>query len=347
MVHVRIKLLNRVRVKLASGKVVEYWYLRGGSERIPGKPGDPEFMARYSELITAKIQPRAGTMLSIIERYRDSDEYRSCADRTRRDYDKQLLLIERKFGDMPLKALKDRRCRALFKGWRSEIAKRSKRQADYAWGVLRMVINLAMDDGVIDLATNPCSRAGKLYKGSRAEIVWSPEQEAAFLAAAPEHLHLPLMLGLWTGQRQGDLLRLTWSAYDGAIIRLKQSKTGRRVSIRAGEPLKRMLDATPRKSPTILLNTDGRPWTADGFSSSWRKACKRARVDGVTFNDLRGTAVTRLAVAGCSEAEIATITGHALSEVRSILDKHYFHRDAQLMESAIRKLERKGERDDG
>jgi integrase len=37
---------------------------------------------------------------------------------------------------------------------------------------------------------------------------------------------LPLLLALWTGQRQGELLKLPWSAYDGAYIRLRQSKTG-------------------------------------------------------------------------------------------------------------------------
>jgi integrase len=58
-----------------------------------------------------------------------------------------------------------------------------------------------------------------------------------------------------------------------------------------------------------------------------------------TFHDLRGTAVTRLAIAGCTEAEIATITGHSLRDVRSILDVHYLHRDPALAESAIRKLE--------
>jgi hypothetical protein len=64
-------------------------------------------------------------------------------------------------------------------------------------------------------------------------------------------------------------------------------------------------------------------------------------VVGVTFNDLRGTAVTRLALAGCTEAEIVTITGHTLRDVRSILDKHYLNRDPALGESAIRKLEAK------
>ena len=70
-----------------------------------------------------------------------------------------------------------------------------------------------------------------------------------------------------------------------------------------------------------------------------RKACKTAGIVGVTFNDLRGTAVTRLALAECTEAEMATITGHTLRDVRSILDANYLHRDPALAEAAIKKLE--------
>ncbi len=61
----------------------------------------------------------------------------------------------------------------------------------------------------------------------------------------------------------------------------------------------------------------------------------------MTFNDLLGTAVTRPVLSGCTEAEIATITGHSMSDVRTVLDQHYIHRDPELAESAIRKLERR------
>ena len=159
-------------------------------------------------------------------------------------------------------------------------------------------------------------------------------------ASAPSHLHLPVLMALWTGQRQGDLLRLTWSAYDGTTIRLKQSKTGARVTIPVGAPLKAALDAAERRSPIILLTIDGKPWTQDGFRASFAKARIKAGIRDVTFNDLRGTAVTRLAIAGATEAEIATITGHSLRDVRSILDSHYLNRDPALGENAIRKLER-------
>ena len=68
----------------------------------------------------------------------------------------------------------------------------------------------------------------------------------------------------------------------------------------------------------------------------------------LTFHDLRGTAVTQLAKAGCTVPEIATITGHSLKtitghslkDVGTILDSHYLNRDSALGELAIRKLER-------
>ena len=169
------------------------------------------------------------------------------------------------------------------------------------------MLSWGLDRGLV--AANPCERGGRLYRGSRAEKIWTAADEAAFLERAPAHLHLPLLLALWTGQRQGDLLRLPWSAYDGKHIRLRQSKTGKPVAILVGAPLKAALDATPKRSPIILTNSDGKPWTSDGFRASWGKACKAAGVVGVTFHDLRGTAVTRLALVGAPRPRSPTSPG--------------------------------------
>jgi hypothetical protein len=81
------------------------------------------------------------------------------------------------------------------------------------------------------IGTNPCEKGGRLYAGSRREMVWSVEYGRAYLEAAPAHMRLPLLPAIWTGQRQGDLLRPPWSAYDGTHIRLRQSKTGACVGI--------------------------------------------------------------------------------------------------------------------
>jgi integrase len=174
---------------------------------------------------------------------------------------------------------------------------------------------------------------------SRVDKIWTADDEAAFLKSAPVHFHLPLLLALWSGQRQGDLLRLPWSANDGTHIRLRQGKTGARVTIPVGAPLKTALDAAKKHGPLILANSLGRPWTSHGFQASWGSVTRKAGIVGLTFHDLRGTAVTRLATTGCTRPEIASLTGHSLHDVNAILDAHYLHRDPALAESAITKLE--------
>jgi integrase len=335
--HVRLKGINHATKRLADGTERTYWYAWRNGPLLHGEPGTPEFIASYNEAVARKAMPPKGTLLSVLRAYQESSEFRERAQRTRSDYAAKIKLIEGAFGDFPLIALTDKRTRGVFKAWRELLAKSSRRQADYAWVVLARVLSFGLDNGLV--AANPCARGGRLYRGSRAENIWTAADEAAFLDRAPGHLHLPLLLALWTGQRQGDLLRLTWSAYDGKHIRLRQSKGGRRVVIPVGTQLKKALDVAPRRSPIVLTTLDGKPWTPDGFRASWGKACKRAGVVGVTFHDLRGTAVTRLAIAGCTEAEIATITGHSTGSVRAIIDTHYLSRDPALAESAIRKLE--------
>jgi integrase len=335
--RVRLKGINHATKRLADGTERTYWYAWRNGPLLHGEPGTPEFIASYNEAVARKAVPPKGTLLSVLRAYQESSEFRERAQRTRSDYAAKIKLIEGAFGDFPLIALTDKRTRGVFKAWRELLAKSSRRQADYAWVVLARVLSFGLDNGLV--AANPCARGGRLYRGSRAENIWTAADEASFLDRAPGHLHLPLLLALWTGQRQGDLLRLTWSAYDGKHIRLRQSKGGRRVVIPVGTQLKKALDVAPRRSPIVLTTLDGKPWTPDGFRASWGKACKRAGVVGVTFHDLRGTAVTRLAIAGCTEAEIATITGHSTGSVRAIIDTHYLSRDPALAESAIRKLE--------
>jgi integrase len=340
--RIRLKGINSVKKTLADGSVKVFYYAWKSGPPLRGEPGTPEFIASYNEAVARKLVVPNGALLSLLQRYQASSDFTDLADSTRRSYIALIKRIEKKFSDFPLSALTDRRTRGIFKDWRDTIAAVSgRRQADYTWTVLARVFSFGLDRRII--TTNPCERGGRLYKAKRNEKIWTDDDEARFFRHAPAHLHLALLLGLWTGQRQGDLLRLAWSSYDGSHIRLRQSKTDVRVSIPVGAPLKAALDemTKTKHGPLILTSTDKKPWTSDGFRTSWRKACRKAGVVGVTFNDLRGTAVTRLALAGCTEAEIATITGHSLRDVRSILDAHYLHRDPALAESAIRKLERR------
>lgn len=336
--RVRLKGLNRVSKRLADGSRVTYYYAWKGGPRLPGKPGAPEFIAAFNEAVASKAKTPKGTLLSVMSAYQESPKFTDLSAYTRRDYTRHIAKIESEFGDFPVAALSDRRTRGEFLAWRDRLAPKSRRQADYAYSVLALILAWAFDRGLVP--ANPCERPGKLYRSTRVENVWTEEHIAEFFKTFPKVLHLPFLLALWTGQRQGDLLRLAWSAYDGESIRLRQSKTGARVRIPLGAEIKAVLDAAPKRAVTILTNTKGEPWKASSFQTAWQRAIRESRIVGLTFHDLRGTAVTRLAEAGCEVPEIAAITGHTLRDVGAILDAHYLNRNYRTATTAIHKLER-------
>jgi integrase len=256
--RVRLKGINSKRKRLADGSFRTYWYAWKGGPPLQGEPGSPEFHASYNEAVAQKVKPPTGILFGLLRQYQDSEDFRKLADSTRRSYVPLIARIERDFGDFPLSALSDRRTRGVFMAWRDKIAVASgRRQADYAWTVLARVLSWSCNRGLISI--NPCERGGRLYRSGRSDSIWTADDEAAFLGLAPAHLHLPLLLALWTGQRQGDLLRLPWSAYDGKRIRLRQGKGGARVTIPVGALLKAALDATPKRSTIILTNSDSAP----------------------------------------------------------------------------------------
>lgn len=201
--RVNLKGLNFTTKRLADGSLRTYRYAWRGGPLLRGELGTPEFIASYNEAVATKVQPATGTLLSLLQDFQVATDFTDLRDRTRSDYIKQIKLIESEFATFPLAALADRRSRGVFLDWRDKLAARSRRQADYAFQVLTRVLSWAKERGKI--AVNPCERAGRLYRGNRVDKIWTTDDEAAFLRAAPKHLHLPLMLALWTGQRQGDL----------------------------------------------------------------------------------------------------------------------------------------------
>ncbi len=75
------------------------------------------------------------------------------------------------------------------------------------------------------------------------------------------------------------------------------------------------------------------------FRTSAYVVSSRAGVTSLTFHDLRGSAVVRLALAEATVPQLATFAGHSLKEVEAILEAHYLGRDVKLAEAAIIKLE--------
>lgn len=332
--------------RLKDGSLVRYYYAWKKGPRIKAKYGSQEFIREYNEHVALRKRPQPGLLFTLIAEFKASSAFTQLSSKTKKDYLRYIKLIEEDFGDMPIEALNQKEVRGEFKVWRDRMADQP-RKADYAWTVLARILSVAKDRGRI--SNNPCERGGRLYEsGDRLDNVWDESAIQKMIETASTPLVDAMMLALWTGQREGDLLKLKWSDYDGKYIRLVQSKTirhgkrskAKRVTIPVSGPLKAYLDASKKRGLYILMNTRDQPWTENGFRSSWGKAFYKAGInEDLTFHDLRGSAVIRLALAGSTVPEIATFTGHSLKDVESILDKHYLARDVRLAESAARKLE--------
>lgn len=352
--RVRLKGVASATKVLADGTSVTYYYAWRGGPRLTGEPGAPDFVASYNAAVATRTPAPPGVFNKLIDLYLDSTEFRDeLSERSKKDYRRHVDRIRAKFGSMPLLAVDDKRARGTFKAWRDEIAAKTPRQADYIWTVLARILSVAKDRG--EIATNQCEKGGRVYASDRADIIWTAADIEIFCKKASKELQFALLLALWTGQRLGDLRRLTWAAYDGACIRLQQSKGGRkakkngrkakagpRVTIPVSKVLKAALDKAKASATTttILCTSRGTPWTEDGFQASWQKAYTRSGLPrGLHFHDLRGTAVTRLALAGCTVPEIAAITGHSMKDVEAILQAHYLGGRIELAVQAIEKLD--------
>jgi integrase len=336
--RVKLKGIASATCTLASGERVTYFYAWRGGPRLIGVPGSPEFLKSYEAAHRNRRTPDPSLFRSVIAGYLKSEAFTGRRERTQSDYLKQIAKIEAAFGDLPLDALDDPRITNDFLEWRDSMAS-SPRQADYAWTVLMRLLSWARGRGLT--LYRPPERIGHLYHTDRAEKIWTEEHVAAFMGVAPMPLQRALVLALETGQRQGDLLVLPWSAFDGTWIRLRQSKTGRKVNVPVTRRLRAVLDNTPHTSPVILTNARGLPWAPNAFRKAWGTASRSAGLMDLTFHDLRGTAVTRLSEAECTPQEIATITGHSLRDVGAIMDR-YSARTDKIAVAAIAKLERGG-----
>jgi integrase len=268
--------------------------------------------------------------------------------RTTRDYLGKIEKIEAKFASLPLSAFNatnEKKTRGWFKDWRDKIAEKSLKQADYHWVVLARICSVAAERGWINV--NPCTKGGRVYSSNRQELIWLLEDEEKFYAGAPHHMSLAVRLAVWTGQRQGDLLRMLWEKgsngepyIEGDYMYLKQGKTSAYVKVRIIGPLKAALDAERERATSRYILTGARweKWES-GFASEFSAIKNKLGFTHLTFHDLRGTAITSLAFAECTEIEIAAVTGHSLASVKAILEAHYLGGNSALAEQAMRKLE--------
>jgi integrase len=309
--------------------------------RLNGEPGSVQFIADFAKAeSTLKSRYIGDTFAGLIREYTCSREFEKLlAVATQREYRRMLTKAEPDFGDMPRDALNDPAVRKDFLDWRAAVARASgDREADNRLSVVSAMLSWAVENGRLD--TNHIKGFRRLFHADRSEKIWFPEHVEGFMRAAPVELQRALIIALHTGQRQGDILRLAWTGYDGTALTLKQGKSARAgrppltVTVPCTKALRRMLDGMERVSPLILTTRTGQAFKKRYFAHLWEFASRAAGLADLHFHDLRGTAVTMLSEAGSNPQQIATITGHSLKTVTTILDR-YLARTRGLAEQAI------------
>jgi integrase len=84
------------------------------------------------------------------------------------------------------------------------------------------------------------------------------------------------------------------------------------------------------------FGTTGKVFPFNDFKRSWATAVKVAKIDGLTFRDLRRTFVTRLQAGGISIGIAAELAGHSRLETTR---KHYTSADnAAVIQDATARI---------
>lgn len=315
-----------------------------------------------------------GSLASLIVDYKASPYYGGLDASTRRSYDWALALVEDWAGDRPVKSLTPKQCRDLYDSFADDLpaapgpdgkatAARPGTPAKAALliRVLRVVLGKARllyakdHPGWIDDHQNPARHLSipSLAKKGR---LWTPAAVAAFVAMADamgrHSLGTAAVLNEWLGQREGDLIRLGWSAYKDGALRLVQNKTGAEVELPVDlvPSLFARLEAERARQRTwsvqpmtvIAFEPTRQPYNEHTFRHEFA-AVRAAAVkgdpdkgllpcpdlDGMLFMHFRHTAVTRMAEAGVSVPGIAGVTGHSMATAQAIIDR-YLVRTRQL-----------------
>jgi len=247
----------------------------------------------------------------------------------------------------------------------AELERVSPRSVNYSIKFLRMVFKTAKEDGKYQ-DENPASgvKVAKLREASRRRGLTIPEIKR-ILAIANDEWRSLIFFGLYTGQRLGDLARLTWSNVDldRDEIRFVSRKTGRTMIIPIAPPLRVEIEKLPagdnprqplyprafasveNSGRTNTLSRQFRELLADaGLATpkAHRTTDAAPGRDGprelsqISFHSLRHTATSLMKNAGVNVSVVMDIIGHESAAVSQL----YTHVDEDTKRQAIAKLPR-------
>lgn len=323
-------------IKRYTSKGRTYYYHRPTKTRLLSEPGTAAFVeeVRRLEEKAAKKAELPGTFGALVSAYRASPEFSRLSESTKADYLKVLEYL-RTANDRPLDRITPP---DVLKIRDKAFSDRKRRFTNYVLAVLSILFNWGMPRGIT--TTNPAEKVPKIErprKMAEANRAWKAIELDVVMLAASDELRVAIALAAFAGLRQGDVIRLPWSAYKGGIIESRQAKTGDPIWVPAHSELRTVLDEARARLPdmaeklaqkgrpvpmTIVVGERGASFTEDGFRARFFKLIRELEKKewvwpGLTFHGLRHTAATMMADAGCDTRDIQAVLGHrtaAMSE---------------------------------
>ena len=136
---------------------------------------------------------------------------------------------------------------------------------------------------------------------------WRPTKSVG----PPEQRRAVYALALWQGHRRGDIAALRPEDVAGDLMRMRQQKTDKDMTLPIVASLREVLDATDMSGKTILQTAYKKPFSAKSLTGHMALWTKKAGLEpGCTIHGLRKTLGKLMAEGGASTRELMGALGH-------------------------------------
>ncbi|MCA9720211.1 MAG: tyrosine-type recombinase/integrase, partial [Myxococcales bacterium] len=198
-------------------------------------------------------------------------------------------------------------------------------EANNALTLLKSLYARAKEWDVLDESfVAPTSRVKRFPDRTRERFLTPDERRrlARFLENAHEHENggfrwesiCAIRLLAYTGMRRGEVVGLTWAMVDWRhqVLRLPDSKTGKKVVPLASQAVSLLRDAAARNNPSsfVVPTSNGGPIEGANLTHTWMRIRKRVGLEDVRLHDLRHSAASDAINAGVPLAVVGKILGH-------------------------------------
>lgn len=280
---------------------------------LPGEVGSPDFMEAYQGFMKDKPafagKPK-GTLGRVFTDYYKSADFTNLSDGSKKLYRSVLEPLAAEYGHNPTGALTQERVIDIVE----KIGTRAPQMANLTRSVLLKVFSVAYARKWI-----PRPILGKgipTYKGGT-HHTWTADEMAAYEARWPlgTRERLAYAAYRYTGQRGGDVTRLSRRDALAGTFTVTQEKTGATVYIPVAPELIEAIRAAPANGMTILGDKNGRPIQRRTLTKILKKAVKEAGLPTRCVpHGLRKALLTEIADEGGSERQLAAVSGHKNTE---------------------------------